>query len=145
MAESVVAGTHRVFLSDVTRAVARPGSPLTYFRGEFGRFEVEQDRVVYGELRRRILSARYLLEDRLDIAVVAGELDTLPATVHHAVTKLVADGLLARHPERGYVVRPVTPESSEQVVRRTLRDGARRGGHHRSGGSPSTGSRHCAG
>ena len=115
VAESVVAGTHRVFLSDVTRAVARPGSPLTYFRGEFGRFEVEQDRIVYGELRRRILTRSIALDERLDIAVVAGELETLPATVHHAVTKLLADGLLARHPERGYVVRPVTPESSEQV------------------------------
>ena len=43
VAEDVVAGTHRVFLANVTRAVAREGSPLTYFRGRFGRFEVEQD------------------------------------------------------------------------------------------------------
>jgi len=44
--EDVLAGTHRVFLASVTRAVAREGSPLTYFRGRFGRFEVEQDRIV---------------------------------------------------------------------------------------------------
>jgi 4-nitrophenol 2-monooxygenase / 4-nitrocatechol 4-monooxygenase, reductase component len=114
VSESVVAGTHRVFLSVVTRAVAREGSPLTYFRGEFGRFEVEQDRIVYGELRRRILTRSISLQDRLDVGALAGEFETLAATVYHAVTKLVADGLLARDPQRGYVVKAVTPESSEQ-------------------------------
>jgi flavin reductase (DIM6/NTAB) family NADH-FMN oxidoreductase RutF/DNA-binding GntR family transcriptional regulator len=115
VAESVVAGTHRVFLSNVIRAVAREGSPLTYFRGKFGRFEVEQDRIVYGELRRRILSRAISLEDSLNVGTMAKELDVLPATVYHAVTKLVADGLLARDPERGYVVKPVTPQTSAEA------------------------------
>jgi len=116
VAESVSAGTHRVFLSDVTRAAAREqGAPLTYFRGQFGRFEVEQDRVIYGELRARILGRSISLEDSLDVIALAKELGTLPGTVYHAVTKLVADGLLARDPERGYVVKPVTPEGSEQA------------------------------
>ena len=115
VAEDVLAGTHRVFLANVTRAAAREGSPLTYFRGRFGRFEVEQDRVVYGELRSRILSRSFSLDDRLDVATLAKELVVLPATIYHALTKLVADGLLARDPERGYVVKPVTPETSEQA------------------------------
>ena len=115
VAEDVLAGTHRVFLANVTRAVAREGSPLTYYRGKFGRFEVEQDRVVYAELRARILSRAFSLDDRLDVASLAKDLDVLPATAYHAVTKLVADGLLARDPERGYVVKPVTPASSEQA------------------------------
>jgi flavin reductase (DIM6/NTAB) family NADH-FMN oxidoreductase RutF/DNA-binding GntR family transcriptional regulator len=115
VAEDVVAGTHRVFLADVTRAVAREGSPLTYFRGKFGRFEVEQDRITYGDLRNRILSRSISLEDSLDVGILAKELDTLPGTVYHAVTKLVADGLLARDPQRGYVVKPGTPETSEQT------------------------------
>ena len=115
VAEDVLAGTHRVFLANVTRAAAREGSPLTYFRGKFGRFEVEQDRVVYGELRSRILSRSFSLEDRLDVATLARELVVLPAAIYHALTKLVADGLLARDPERGYVVKPVTPETSEQA------------------------------
>jgi flavin reductase (DIM6/NTAB) family NADH-FMN oxidoreductase RutF/DNA-binding GntR family transcriptional regulator len=113
--EDVLAGTHRVFLGDVTRAVAREGSPLTYFRGKFGRFEVEQDRIVYSDLRGRILSRSFSLEASLDVGALSQELAVLPATVYHAVTKLVADGLLARDPERGYVVRPVTPESSEHA------------------------------
>jgi DNA-binding GntR family transcriptional regulator len=115
VAEDVLAGTHRVFLANVARAVAREGSPLTYFRGKFGRFEVEQDRVVYGELRIRILSRSISLEDSLDVGALAKQLDVLPATVYHAVTKLVADGLLARDPQLGYVVKPVTPQSSEQA------------------------------
>ena len=110
-----MAGTHRVFLANVTRAVAREGSPLTYFRGKFGRFEVEQDRVVYGELRSRILNRSFSLEDSLDVGHAGQGAGVLPATIYHAVTKLVADGLLARDPERGYVVKPVTPETSEQA------------------------------
>jgi DNA-binding GntR family transcriptional regulator/flavin reductase (DIM6/NTAB) family NADH-FMN oxidoreductase RutF len=115
VAEDVVAGTHRVFLANVVRAVAREGSPLTYFRGKFGRFEVEQDRVTYSELRARILSRSFSLKDSLDVGTLAAEFGTPPATVYHALTKLVADGLLARDPERGYVVTPVTPETSEQA------------------------------
>jgi len=115
VATDVEAGTHRVFLSNVTRAVAREGSPLTYFRGKFGRFEVEQDRVVYAELRSRILSRKISLQDSLDVATLATEFATLPATIYHALTKLVADGLLGRDPERGYVVKPVTVETSEQA------------------------------
>jgi DNA-binding GntR family transcriptional regulator len=115
VAEDVVAGTHRVFLANVIRAVAREGSPLTYFRGRFGRFEVEQDRVVYSELRSRILTRSFSLEDQLEVSVLAKELVVLPATIYHALTKLVADGLLARDAERGYTVRPVTAETSEQA------------------------------
>ena len=143
VAEDVVAGTHRVFLADVTRAVAREGSPLTYFRGKFGRFEVEQDRIVYGELRSRILSRAFSLDDSLDVGTLAKELDVLPATVYHAVTKLVADGLLARDPERGYVVKPVTAAVVGTGVRRPLRDGAGRRGDDRRAGVRTSGSRAC--
>ena len=113
--EDIVAGTHRVFLATVTRAVAREGSPLTYFRGKLGRFEVEQDRACYGELRTRILDRTFSLQDSLDIGELAREFATLPATIYHAVTKLVADGLLARDPGHGYVIKPVTPQTSEQA------------------------------
>jgi flavin reductase (DIM6/NTAB) family NADH-FMN oxidoreductase RutF len=36
--ETVSGGTHTVFLGRVAHAEAAPGSPLTYFRGRFGRF-----------------------------------------------------------------------------------------------------------
>jgi 4-nitrophenol 2-monooxygenase / 4-nitrocatechol 4-monooxygenase, reductase component len=38
VSETVSAGTHTVFLGTVAHAEATPGSPLTYFRGRFGRF-----------------------------------------------------------------------------------------------------------
>ena len=112
--EDVTAGTHRVFLADVTRAVAREGFPLTYFRGRFGCFETGQDRTVHSELRRRILVRSISLDDPLDLQALAAEFNVLPGAVYRSVTKLVTDGFLERDPERGYVVRPVTLESSEQ-------------------------------
>ena len=66
----------------------------------------------------------------------------LPATVYRAVTELVADGLLARDPERGYLVQPVTTRSSEQAFD-ALRDGAERRGDDRGSRCPTSGSRVC--
>jgi flavin reductase (DIM6/NTAB) family NADH-FMN oxidoreductase RutF len=37
--EEVSAGTHTVFIAEVTRATATPGPPLAYFRGTFGRLD----------------------------------------------------------------------------------------------------------
>ena len=37
--EDTTGGTHWVFLAEVDHASARPGTPLAYFRGEFGRFQ----------------------------------------------------------------------------------------------------------
>ena len=42
--DAVEAGTHRVFLARVTRAVARDGLPLAYYRGTFGRFATDATR-----------------------------------------------------------------------------------------------------
>jgi flavin reductase (DIM6/NTAB) family NADH-FMN oxidoreductase RutF len=44
---TAVGGTHTVFLAEVTRAEARDGLPLTYFRGRFGRFEDELQEEAY--------------------------------------------------------------------------------------------------
>jgi len=38
LVERVDAGTHTVFIGEVQSARARPGGPLAYFRGSFGRF-----------------------------------------------------------------------------------------------------------
>lgn len=40
--EQVVAGTHVVFIAQALVASARPGAPLAYFRGQFGRLELTQ-------------------------------------------------------------------------------------------------------
>ena len=37
--EQVTAGTHTIFIAQALVASARPGAPLAYFRGKFGRLE----------------------------------------------------------------------------------------------------------
>jgi flavin reductase (DIM6/NTAB) family NADH-FMN oxidoreductase RutF/DNA-binding GntR family transcriptional regulator len=114
--EDVQAGTHRVFLAEVVDAVAREGTPLTYFRGQFGRFETSEDRSVHGELRSRIINRVLPASSSVDLAELTQELRALPSVVHHAVTKLVTEGLLGRDPDRGYFVRPVTVELSDETL-----------------------------
>lgn len=111
--EDVTAGTHRVFLAEVLNAVAHEGTPLTYFRGQFGRFETTEDRTVYEELRRRVLNRVLGASSSLDLAALAQQFNALPSAIYHAVTKLVTEGLLARNPDRGYYVRPITVETSD--------------------------------
>lgn len=41
--EQVTAGTHVVFIAEVDAATGRPGRPLAYFRGQFGRLELADD------------------------------------------------------------------------------------------------------
>jgi flavin reductase (DIM6/NTAB) family NADH-FMN oxidoreductase RutF len=41
--EEAHAGTHTIFIAEVARATGRPGAPLAYFRGNFGRFTMEQN------------------------------------------------------------------------------------------------------
>jgi flavin reductase (DIM6/NTAB) family NADH-FMN oxidoreductase RutF len=43
--ERVAAGTHVVFIGEVEEATARPGAPLAYFRGRFGRLALDEDTV----------------------------------------------------------------------------------------------------
>ena len=75
--EAVRGGTHRVFLSKVVHAQAREGSPLAYFRGKFGRFELAQDARVYEDLRRRILGGLLLPDQELDTKELAVALGTI--------------------------------------------------------------------
>jgi flavin reductase (DIM6/NTAB) family NADH-FMN oxidoreductase RutF len=41
--ETAMGGTHYVFFAEVHRASSRAGTPLTYFRGQYGRFEPALD------------------------------------------------------------------------------------------------------
>src|SRR4051794_17143619 len=113
--EDVTAGTHRVFLAEVLDAVARDGTPLTYYRGQFGRFEAAGDRAVYADIRARVIARALPAGGSLDLAELTQQLGALPSTVHHALTRLVSDGLLGRDPARGYFVRPVTTELSDEA------------------------------
>lgn len=41
--EEAIGGTHVVFLAEVEHAAASPGSPLAYYRGQFGRLMVSAE------------------------------------------------------------------------------------------------------
>ena len=63
---------------------------------------------VYEELRVRVLTRRHAPGEKLSLHVLAGELGVSRSPVHHALTRLVAEGLLTVKPRRGYFVTPVT-------------------------------------
>lgn len=54
--EHVVAATHFVFLARVDEATARPGSPLAYYRGRFGRLELAEHQGLLREVRDFLLA-----------------------------------------------------------------------------------------
>ena len=63
---------------------------------------------VYDELRTRILTRQEPSGAKLSLHALADELGVSRSPVHHALTRLVAEGLLTVRPRRGYYVTPVT-------------------------------------
>lgn len=63
---------------------------------------------VYGELRTRILTRQEPAGAKLSLHALADELGVSRSPVHHALTRLVSEGLLSVRPRRGYYVTPVT-------------------------------------
>jgi flavin reductase (DIM6/NTAB) family NADH-FMN oxidoreductase RutF/DNA-binding GntR family transcriptional regulator len=111
--EEVSAATHTIFLGRVVRAEAADGSPLTYFRGGFGRFEFERDDEVYLHARQRVLERMYAADAVLQLDDLAYQLDVDTAAAFYALTRLTADGLVRRDPDRGYVVVPFDARTSD--------------------------------
>jgi DNA-binding GntR family transcriptional regulator len=66
---------------------------------------------VYDELRARILSRQEPSGAKLSLHALADELGVSRSPVHHALTRLVAEGLLTVRPRRGYYVSPVTAQA----------------------------------
>src|ERR1044072_5631919 len=63
---------------------------------------------VYGELRTRVLTRQEPAGAKLSLHILAAELHGAGSPVHHALTRLVSEGLLTVRPRRGYYVEPVT-------------------------------------
>ncbi len=63
---------------------------------------------VYDELRTRLLTRQEPPGGKLSLHALAAELGVSRSPVHHALTRLVSEGLLTVRPRRGYFVTPVT-------------------------------------
>ena len=63
---------------------------------------------VYEELRARVLARQEPAGTKLSLHTLASELGVSRSPVHHALTRLVSEGLLTVRPRRGYFVTPVT-------------------------------------
>lgn len=66
---------------------------------------------VYETLRQRVLRRDPGPGAKLSLHELASELGVSRSPVHHALTRLVSEGLLSVKARRGYYVRPVTPET----------------------------------
>ncbi|HEX5497476.1 MAG TPA: flavin reductase [Mycobacteriales bacterium] len=109
---SVTGGSHRVFLAEVVHAQAGAGTPLTYYRGRFGRFQEVGDTEVYEALRGRVLNREVTVGAAVRPADLTGELSASETQVRHALARLVADGLMARQDD-GFTVRPLDAATSD--------------------------------
>ena len=116
VAETADGGTHTVFLSHVEHASAVEGSPLTYYRGRFGRFEDEAQEAAYQHLRRLVVQRGVAAGDTLDAVELARELGLERSRVQYALMKLDADGLVDRDPDRGYVVHPIDVDAAREAI-----------------------------
>jgi DNA-binding GntR family transcriptional regulator len=63
---------------------------------------------IYEELRGRVLSRQHAAGEKLSLHSLAAELGVSRSPVHHALTRLVAEGLLTVKARHGYYVTPVT-------------------------------------
>ena len=111
----VEAGTHRVFLAEVDNARTYVGSPLTYFRGKFGRFGQAQDEAIYREMRQHVLDRELTLGETLDPYELASKFETAQSSTYYALTRLAADGLVSRDLTKGYVVTPVDVKTLQEA------------------------------
>ena len=115
VAEVVGGGTHRVFLAEAVHAEASEGSPLAYFRGKFGKFELAQDAEVYRKLRQMVLSRRLGPDEQVDVDSLAAMLPASPSSAYYALTRLVGEKLISRDPQRGHVVTPLDASTSDDA------------------------------
>jgi flavin reductase (DIM6/NTAB) family NADH-FMN oxidoreductase RutF/DNA-binding GntR family transcriptional regulator len=113
--EEVTGGTHAVFLGRVTDARAAEGNPLTYFRGGFGRFEFARDDAVYQRARQQLLERMYAADAVLELDDLAHRLQVEKSAAFYALTRLTADGLVRRDPDRGYVIVPFDTRTSDET------------------------------
>lgn len=113
--ETVTGGTHTVLLAHVTVAGGHDGTPLTYYRGRFGRLESVREEEAYQAVRRYVLERRCALDDPLEPAVVAEALGLEPTHVTYALVRLAGDHVVSRTADSRFVPTPLTVELADQL------------------------------
>jgi flavin reductase (DIM6/NTAB) family NADH-FMN oxidoreductase RutF len=113
--EQVIGGTHSIFIGRVLSAQARGGHPLTYFRGGFGRFAFERDDAAYRAARHQVLARVFPVDEPISLEDLAAGLHIEETAAFYALTRLAAEGLVHRDPDRGYVVAPFDVRTSEET------------------------------
>jgi flavin reductase (DIM6/NTAB) family NADH-FMN oxidoreductase RutF len=143
--DDVRGGTHRVFLGAVRSAAALSGAPLTYYRGRFGRFELDSDEAI-SDAHERIeaaIEARTMMRlgatDRVVARADDAALDQLGALVDRdaplaaderffeAFVELAGSPALASAHARLRVAAPAIADSRLGEDRRMLLDACGRG------------------
>jgi len=115
--EEVTGGTHSVFLAEVDRASARTGTPLAYFRGQFGRLQLEQDESAFRDIRARVLNRDIPIGEPLSLEDIAGLVGAPRGPVYHAMAKLTSEGLMTRDAHGSFFVTPLTLVAVETALR----------------------------
>lgn len=113
----VSGGTHRVFFAQVARATARHGAPLAYFRGSFGRLELDANARALELLREHVIERKVPLDTPIDGAALALEFEVPAQHVYQALLTLTAEGLVSRRGASELVVTPVDRETAEKAIR----------------------------
>lgn len=115
VAETVTGGTHTVFLASVTAAAGHDGTPLTYYRGRFGRLESVREEEAYQAVRRHVLERRCPLDQPLEAAELAETLGIEPTYVTYALVRLAGDHVVSRTADSRFVPTPLTVELADQL------------------------------
>lgn len=82
VAEETTGGTHYVFLAEVESGAARGGTPLAYFKGEFGRLELTRDQLEHrpsGALTDELRAADAELVAAIERGDLSAALDAIDA------------------------------------------------------------------
>lgn len=117
VAETATGGTHWVFLSHVESASATEGSPLTYYRGRFGRFDDVAQEAAYRQVRRLVMDRAIAAGGVLAVDDLARDLGLERPLVEYALMKLSADGLVDRDADGHYAVRGLDARTAAEAIR----------------------------
>jgi len=115
--ETVTGGTHTVFLAHVANAAGHEGTPLTYFRGRFGRLESVSEEEAYRAVREAVLTRQVPLDQPLELSALSESLELEPGLVAYALVRLAGENVVTRTADGRYLPTPLTVELADELFR----------------------------